>query len=64
MKLKYPTISPQETALKFLALSLKANNPNQNEYYRRKYRKKLDDFLAGCKMCDRFYEEHERRGAL
>ena len=30
-RLKYPTISSKETALKFLALSLKATNPNKGE---------------------------------
>ena len=34
---KYPTINSQETALKFIAISLKANNPNQNAFYRKKY---------------------------
>ena len=27
-RIKYPTINSQETALKFIAISLKANNPN------------------------------------
>ena len=62
--MKYPTISPQETALKFVALSLKASNPNQNEYYKRKYQTKLQDFLNGCHLCHTFYEEHKKRGIL
>jgi len=61
-KLKYPTISPQETALKFVALSLKANNPNQSQYYRRKYKNKLEEFLNGCSLCDTFYQENQKRG--
>jgi len=36
-RLKYPTLSYQETALKFLAISLKANNPNKDLAYRKKY---------------------------
>ena len=39
---KYPTINSQETALKFIAISLKDNNPNQNAFYRKKYQKKLE----------------------
>jgi adenylate/nucleoside-diphosphate kinase len=37
-RLKYPTLSSKETALKFLAISLKANNANKDEQYRQKYK--------------------------
>ena len=47
-RIKYPTINSQETAMKFIAISLKANNPNQNEFYRKKYRKKLKASLINC----------------
>jgi len=49
-RIKYPTINSQETALKFIAISLKANNPNQNEFYRKKYRNKLKQFLKDCEI--------------
>ena len=35
--MKYPTLSCKETVLKFLAISLKANNPNKDANYRNKY---------------------------
>lgn len=37
-RLKYPTINCKETALKFIAISLKACNPNKDESYRQKYK--------------------------
>jgi hypothetical protein len=49
-RIKYPTINSQETALKFIAISLKANNPNQNEFYRKKYRNKLKQFLLDTEL--------------
>lgn len=36
-RIKYPTISCKETVLKFIAISLKANNPNKDALYRAKY---------------------------
>jgi len=35
---KYPTLGSKESALKFLSISLKANNPNKDEEYRQKYK--------------------------
>lgn len=63
-KLKYPTISQQETALKFLALGLKANNPNREEYYRQKYQKKMKEFQNGCNLSQAYYQEHLKRGII
>ncbi len=60
-KLKYPTISPQETALKFLALQMKANNPNKNELYRQKYKKKVGEFIDGCVLTKTINEEYIKR---
>lgn len=34
---KFPTLGSKESALKFLAISLKANNPNKDDEYRQKY---------------------------
>ncbi len=61
-QLKYPTISPQETALKFLAISLKCHNKNQNEHYRNKYKKKLQKFLKNCDFRREIKSEYERKG--
>jgi adenylate/nucleoside-diphosphate kinase len=46
--MKYPTLSCKETVLKFIAISLKANNPNKDHLYRAKYQKKLNEFLRHC----------------
>ena len=40
-RLKYPTLTCKDTALKFIAISLKASNPNASESCRQKYREKL-----------------------
>lgn len=56
-RIKYPTINSQETALKFIAISLKANNPNQNAFYRKKYRNKLKQFLKDCQLSNDFMEQ-------
>lgn len=45
---KYPTLGSKESALKFLSISLKANNPNKDDEYRQKYSEKLDRFLKEC----------------
>lgn len=63
-KLKYPTITTQETALKFLALQMKANNPNKNELYRQKYKKKVSDFIDGCELTKTINEENKKRGQI
>lgn len=34
---KFPTLNSKESALKFLSISLKANNPNKDDEYRQKY---------------------------
>jgi adenylate/nucleoside-diphosphate kinase len=46
--MKYPTLSCKETVLKFIAISLKANNPNKDANYRLKYQNKLNEFLKHC----------------
>lgn len=50
--LKYPSLSVQETSMKFLALSLKANNQYRDAFYRQKYKAKLDQFVSHCKMSE------------
>lgn len=45
---KYPTLSSKESALKFLAISLKATNPNKDDEYRQKYSECLTRFIKEC----------------
>lgn len=47
-RLKYPRLSCKETVLKFIAISLKANNKNKDAAYRAKYQAKLERFLEHC----------------
>jgi adenylate kinase family enzyme/YHS domain-containing protein len=49
-RIKYPFLSVKETSIKYLALFLKANNPNNNEYAKAKYKKKFDEFLKNAKI--------------
>lgn len=49
-RIKYPFLSVKETSIKYLALFLKANNPNNNEYAKVKYKKKFDEFLKNAKI--------------
>jgi adenylate/nucleoside-diphosphate kinase len=60
-RLKYPTVSSKETALKFLAISLKASNPNKDEKYREKYKEKLDKFIKHCNYSQDLKNEYERK---
>ncbi len=49
-RIKYPFLSVKQTSVKYLALFLKANNPNNNEYAKKKYSKKLDEFLKNAML--------------
>jgi adenylate/nucleoside-diphosphate kinase len=49
-RIKFPYISVKETSIKYLALFLKANNPNNSEYAKTKYKKKFEDFLKNSKI--------------
>ena len=49
-RMKYPTLSVQETSLKLFALFLKANNPSNTEYSRKKYQKKIKMFVERCNL--------------
>jgi adenylate/nucleoside-diphosphate kinase len=57
-RLKYPTINCKETALKFIAISLKACNPNKDEVYRQKYKQKLQLFLKNCAFAGEIKDEN------
>lgn len=54
---KYPTLGSKESALKFLAISYKANNPNKDEEYRQKYTEKLNKFIKECNYSQEIREE-------
>lgn len=43
--------------MKFIAISLKANNPNKDEAYRAKYTEKLQLFLKHCAYSGEIREE-------
>lgn len=60
-RLKYPTINCKETALKFIAISLKASNVNQTPEYRQKYMQKLQLFLKHCNYPIEIRDEHMRK---
>lgn len=59
-KIKYPHLSVKETSLKYLALFLKANNPNNNNFGKVKYGKKLNEFLKNSKLPYELLEVYEK----
>jgi len=61
-KHKYLNLSIQETALKFLAIALKADNQYRDDSYRAKYRQKLQEFIAACEMSEKLAMQFERQG--
>jgi adenylate/nucleoside-diphosphate kinase len=60
-RLKYPGLTCKETALKFIAISLKAYNQNKDAEYRQKYKTNLSLFLKHCGMAEEIKEESIRR---
>ncbi len=58
---KYPTLGSKESALKFLSISLKANNPNKDDQYRQKYSEKLNNFIKQSTYSQEIREELERK---
>jgi hypothetical protein len=64
LRIKYPTISVQSTALKMMALCLKSSNPNKPEEYRQKYRNRMKTFVADCLLAKQIDEEFALRGSL
>jgi hypothetical protein len=49
-RIKYPTLSVKETSLKLFAMFLKASNPSNNEYMKKKYQKKVKIFVERCQL--------------
>ncbi|CAD8103243.1 unnamed protein product [Paramecium sonneborni] len=58
-KPKYPTLSCKETVLKFIAISLKANNKNKDAFYRNKYQEKLEKFMKNCTLAQEIQEMYK-----
>ena len=55
-RIKYPEISVRETALKFFAIFLKANNPSNAPATKAKYQRKLKDFVKKCNLPCEIYK--------
>lgn len=60
-RLKYPTLNCKDTALKFIAISLKALNPNVKEELRQKYRERLQKFMRHCQLAEEIHEEQQKK---
>ena len=63
-RVKYPTLSVKETALKLFAMFLKANNPSNTEYTRQKYIKKIRTFMDRCELPRTIYKLKKKKGKL
>lgn len=63
-RMKYPTLSVKETALKLFAMFLKANNPSNTEYTKKKYQKKIRTFVDRCELPHTIYKLKKKKGKL
>ena len=64
VRLLYPTIHTHESALKHLALYLKANNHKTTNYLRDKYKRKMQDFRKDCELEEALIEEGFKKHEL
>ena len=60
-RMKYPTLSVKETALKLFAMFLKANNPSNTEYVKKKYQKKIRTFVDRCELPHNIYKLKKKK---
>lgn len=58
-RIKYPYLNVKESTLKYLALFLKANNPNNNAYAKKKYGEILKEFVNNSKLPFELYKVFE-----
>jgi hypothetical protein len=61
-RLKYPNLSIKETSLKLFAIFLKAENPANTEYMKKKYMQKMQDFLEICTICEELSDLADEKG--
>lgn len=64
-RLKHPNMSVKETMLKLFALFLKADNPANTDYMRKKYTQKMKEFVTNCELAEELHalaEEKARKG--
>ncbi|ELT97134.1 hypothetical protein CAPTEDRAFT_218532 [Capitella teleta] len=60
-KPKYPFLTPTRSALVYVAYNLKANNPRNSDYIRKKYKRKLVEYENTCKLINYLGDNMTRR---
>ena len=59
-RLRHPACSTSSTALKYIGLYMKANNPDNTPYQAAKYKAKLEGFLDECGLAPFIYFQSRR----
>lgn len=57
-------VTAKRTALIYLAIWIKANNPKNNSYQTQKYKNKLREFLSLCKLPEEYMIKYKTREQL